>query len=133
MEEGLLLLQRILPMDLIAPPDQRLNRSSKRSRPRTARGSIKARISNVTHVDIAASDLTRSKQRCMIWLPQHVRVTAILASRSFSRFNHPNHFNLVSAWLGEAPFRAFNGKRRGPEVPADRRAAPGLSVRRATF
>jgi quinol monooxygenase YgiN len=94
--------------DLIAPPDQRLNREfDEIATTHGARVDASANFYVITHVDIAASNLAQ------VEIALHDLAAAARQSNGNFGFeilqqsNHPNHFNLVSAWLGEAPFRAF--------------------------
>ncbi len=94
--------------DLIAPPDQRFTRefddTSTSTRPRV---DASANLYVITNLDIAASNLTQAE------LALHNLATAVRQINGnrgvemLRQANHANHFNLVSAWTGEAPFHAF--------------------------
>jgi quinol monooxygenase YgiN len=94
--------------DLTAPPDRRLNREF--DNPGTAPApqvDARANFYVVAHVDIAPQDRDG--------VETSLRKFAAAARRSAGNFgfeilqqtDRPNHFNLISAWLGESPFRAF--------------------------
>jgi quinol monooxygenase YgiN len=94
--------------DLVAPPDQRLNREFDETAT-TNRARIDARASFyvITHVDIAAQDLTQIETALHKLAAAARQSSGNLGFEILRQTNHPNHFNLVSGWVGEAPFRAF--------------------------
>jgi quinol monooxygenase YgiN len=61
----------------------------------------------ITNLDIAAANLTQAE------LALHDLATAVRQINGnrgveiLRQANHANHFNLISAWTGEAPFHAF--------------------------
>ena len=94
--------------DLIAPPDQRLNREfDEIAANHGARVDERANLYVITHVDIAASDLTQAETALHDFAAAARQSNGNLGFEILQQVNHPNHFNLVSAWLGEAPFRVF--------------------------
>jgi quinol monooxygenase YgiN len=94
--------------DLIAPPDQRLNREfDEIATTRGARVDERANFYVITHVDIAASNLTLVETALHDLAAAGRQSSGNLGFEILQQINHPNHFNLVSAWLGEAPFRVF--------------------------
>jgi quinol monooxygenase YgiN len=94
--------------DLIAPPDQRLNREfDEIETTHGARVDERANFYVITHVDIAASNLTRVETALHDLAGAARQSNGNLGFEILQQINHPNHFNLVSAWLGEAPFRVF--------------------------
>ena len=94
--------------DLIAPPDQRFTREfddiSTSTKPRI---DASANLYVITNLDIAASSLPQAA------LALHNLATAVRQINGnrgveiLRQANHANHFNLISAWTGEAPFHAF--------------------------
>jgi quinol monooxygenase YgiN len=94
--------------DLIAPPDKRLNRElDEIAATHGARVDERANFYVIIHVDIAASDLTRVETALHDFAAAGRKSNGNLGFEVLQQINHPNHFNLVSAWLGEAPFRMF--------------------------
>jgi quinol monooxygenase YgiN len=94
--------------DLIAPPDQRLNREfDETATSNGARIDTRASFYVITHVDIAAPDLTQIETALRKLAAAARQSSGNLGFEILRQTNHPNHFNLVSAWVGEAPFRAF--------------------------
>ena len=94
--------------DLIAPPDQRLGREfDEIATTHGARVDERANFYVITHVDIAASNLTRVETALHDLAAAARQSNGNLGFEILQQINHPNHFNLVSAWLGEAPFRVF--------------------------
>jgi len=94
--------------DLIAPPDQRLNHEFDEVATTNGAG-IDARASFyvITHIDIAAQDLTQIETALHKLAAAARQSNGNLSFEILRQTNHPNHFNLVSGWVGEAPFRAF--------------------------
>ena len=94
--------------DLIAPADQRLNREfDEIATTHGARVDERANFYVITHVDIAASNLTRVETALHDLAAAARQSNGNLGFEILQQINHPNHFNLVSAWLGEAPFHVF--------------------------
>jgi quinol monooxygenase YgiN len=94
--------------DLVAPPDQRLNLEFDASAtPNGPRIDAHANFYVITHVDIAASDLTQIETALHKLAAAARQSSGNLGFEILRQTSHPNHFNLVGAWLGEAPFRAF--------------------------
>jgi quinol monooxygenase YgiN len=94
--------------DLIAPPDQRLNREFDETA--TTNGSridASANFYVIAHVDIATSNQTQVATALRNLAAAARQSSGNLGFEILQQIDHPNHFNLVSAWLGEAPFRAF--------------------------
>jgi quinol monooxygenase YgiN len=94
--------------DLTAPPEIRLDHELDESgTPPTPQLDARANFYVVAHMDIASPD------RAGIETSLHKLAAAARRSDGNSGFeilqqtDHPNHYNLVSAWLGESPFRAF--------------------------
>ncbi len=95
--------------DLIAPPDRRPNRELDETGT-TPGPQIDARANFyvVAHVDVALQERAG--------IEMSLRKLAAVARQSdgnlgfeiLHQTDHPNHYNLVSAWLGESPFRAFS-------------------------
>ena len=94
--------------DLIAPPDQRFNREFDVI-PITNGPRIDARANFyvIAHVDLAPSDLTPVETALHNLAAAARQSSGNLGFEILRQTNRPNHFNLVSAWLGEAPFHAF--------------------------
>jgi quinol monooxygenase YgiN len=94
--------------DLVAPPDQRLNLEFDAiATPNGPRIDAHANFYVITHVDIAASDLTQIETALHKLAAAARQSSGNLGFEILRQTSHPNHFNLVGAWLGEAPFRAF--------------------------
>jgi quinol monooxygenase YgiN len=94
--------------DLVAPPDQRLNRELDETA--TTNGApidTRASFYVITHVDIAAQDLTQIETALRKLAAAARQSSGNLGFEILRQTSHPNHFNLVSGWVGEAPFRAF--------------------------
>lgn len=117
--------------DLIAPPDRRLNQELDEV-PTTSGPQLDTRANFyiIAHVDLAASDLSRVQKALYRLADSARRTDGNLGFESLQEIDHPNHLNLVSAWLGEAPISFVCGKHRSARVPAGHRTATGLSVRR---
>jgi quinol monooxygenase YgiN len=94
--------------DLTAPPDQRLNRELDDDATVTSQTvDARANFYVVTHVDIATPD-RRLVETALYKLGAAARHTAgNLGFEILQQIDRPNHFNLISAWIGESPFRAF--------------------------
>jgi quinol monooxygenase YgiN len=94
--------------DLVAPPDQRLNREfDETATTNGARIDARASFYVITHVDIAAQDLTQIETALHKLAAAARQSNGNLGFEILRQTSHPNHFNLVGAWLGESPFRAF--------------------------
>jgi quinol monooxygenase YgiN len=94
--------------DLTAPPDRHLDHELDESTITSApQLDARANFYVVAHLDIASQDRAG--------IEASLRKLAAAARRSdgnsgfeiLQQTDHPNHYNLVSAWLGESPFRAF--------------------------
>ena len=94
--------------DLTAPPDQRRNREFDGSAAaKGAQVDARANLYVVTHVDIAAADRSRVETALHGLMAAARRSDGNLGFEILQQIDHPNHFNLISAWLGESPYRAF--------------------------
>lgn len=94
--------------DLIAPPDQRSNRElDENATTNGPRIDARANFYVIAHVDIAASDLTQVQAALHNLAAAARQSNGNLGFEVLQQTSHPNHFNLVGAWLGEAPFHAF--------------------------
>jgi quinol monooxygenase YgiN len=94
--------------DLIAPPDQRSNREfDATGTTNGARIDARASFYVITHVDIAAQDLTQIETALHKLAAAARQSNGNLGFEILRQTSHPNHFNLISGWVGEAPFRAF--------------------------
>ena len=94
--------------DLTAPPDRRLNRElDEIATAANAKVDTRADFYVVTHVDIATPDRTRV-ETALRKLALAVRQSnGNLGFEILQQTDRPNHFNLISAWLGESSFHAF--------------------------
>jgi quinol monooxygenase YgiN len=94
--------------DLIAPPDQRFTREfediSTSTKPRID-GS--ANLYVITNLDIAASNLPQAELALHNLASAERQINGNRGVEILRQANHANHFNLISAWTGEAPFHAF--------------------------
>ncbi len=94
--------------DLIAPPDQRLNREfDEIATTNGSRVDAGANFYVITHVDIAASNPIQVATALRNFAAAARQSHGNLGFEILQQTDHPNHFNLVSAWLGDAPFHAF--------------------------
>jgi quinol monooxygenase YgiN len=91
--------------DLTAPPDQRLNREIATAT--SPRVDARADFYVVTHMDIASPDRSRVETALYKLAAAARRTDGNLGFEIQQQIDRPNHFNLISAWLGESPFRAF--------------------------
>jgi quinol monooxygenase YgiN len=94
--------------DLVAPPDRRLNRefdeddaaASLQVDPRT-------NFYVVAHMDITPQDRSRVEQSLLKFAAAARRIDGNRGFEILQQADRPNHFNLVSAWVGESPYRTF--------------------------
>lgn len=94
--------------DLTAPPDQRLNHELDGIAAATgAQVDPRANLYVITHVDIAGPDRSRVETALRKLVAAARQSDGNLGFEILQQIDRPNHFNLVSAWLGESPFRAF--------------------------
>ncbi|HVW71393.1 MAG TPA: antibiotic biosynthesis monooxygenase [Steroidobacteraceae bacterium] len=94
--------------DLTAPPDQRLNREFDKGAPSAGpSGDVRANLYVITHVDIATPDRSRAETALHRLATAARRSDGNLGFEILQQIDRPNHFNLISAWLSESPFRAF--------------------------
>lgn len=94
--------------DLAAPPDQRLNREFGETATATSpRVDARADFYVVTHVDIASPDRSRVETALYKLAAAARQTDGNLGFEILQQIDRPNHFNLISAWLGESPFHAF--------------------------
>ena len=94
--------------DLIAPPDQRSNREFDEIT--TAPGQrvdARANFYVVTHVDIAPPDQSQIETALRKLAAAARQSNGNLGFEILQQIDRPNHFNLISAWIGESPFRTF--------------------------
>lgn len=95
--------------DLIAPPDRRSNREfDETGTTHGSRVDARANFYVITHVDIAASDRTPIATALHKLAVAARQSNGNLGFEILQQTDRPNHFNLVSAWLGEASFRTFS-------------------------
>jgi heme-degrading monooxygenase HmoA len=102
-------LAKGLTEDLIAPPDVRPNIVFYEAANKTgAQANTRASFYVITHVDVTTPDRTQVEAA--------LRKLAAAADRSDGNLGflvlqqspaHPNHYNLVSAWLSESSFHSF--------------------------
>jgi quinol monooxygenase YgiN len=94
--------------DLTAPPDERLTREF--DEPGTAptqQVDARANFYVLAHVDIAPQDRPGVESSLRRFAAAARRSDGNFGFEILQQANRPNHFNLISAWLGESPFRAF--------------------------
>ena len=91
--------------DLIAPPDQRLNREFDAAP--NPRVDARANFYVVTHVDIAPPDQSQIETALRKLAAAARQSDGNLGFEILQQIDRPNHFNLISAWIGESPFRTF--------------------------
>lgn len=101
-------LPKDLTDDLTAPPDQRLNRVfDEADAAADAQFDAHARFYVVTHVDVTTPDRSRV-ETALHKLADAVRQSdGNLGFEVLQQIDRPNHYNLISAWLGESPFHTF--------------------------
>lgn len=94
--------------DLTAPPERRwdheLDKSGTTPAPQL---DARANFYVVAHVDIASQDRAGIETSLHKLAAAARRSDGNLGFEILQQTDHPNHYNLVSAWLGESPFRAF--------------------------
>ena len=94
--------------DLTAPPDQRLNHELDGTATATgARVDAHANLFVITHVDIASPDRSGVETAFRKLVAAARLSDGNLGFEILQQVDRPNHFNLISAWLGESSFRAF--------------------------
>lgn len=94
--------------DLTAPPDQRLNHEFDGiETTRGARFDARANFYVFAHVDIASADRSRVEAALHKLATTARQSDGNLGFEILQQIDRPNHFNLISAWLGESLFRAF--------------------------
>lgn len=95
--------------DLTAPPDRRLNRELDDDDDAAAGLKVdpRANFYVVAHVDIATQDRSGLERSLLKLAAAARRIDGNLGFEVLQQTDRPNHFNLVSAWLGEAPYRTF--------------------------
>ena len=94
--------------DLIAPPDQRLNREFDEITTATSpRIDARANFYVVTHVDIAPPDQSQIETALRKLAAAARQSDGNLGFEILQQIDRPNHFNLISGWIGESPFRTF--------------------------
>lgn len=95
--------------DLTAPPDQRLNHEfdAVEAAGRGAQFDERAKLYVVTHVDIAAADRSQVETALHKLAATARQSDGNLGFEILQQINHSNHFNLISAWLGESLLRTF--------------------------
>jgi quinol monooxygenase YgiN len=94
--------------DLTAPPDRRLNREFDDDGPETGpRVDPRANFYVVAHLDIATPDRSGVERSLLKFAAAARQTDGNLGLEILQQIDHPNHFNLVSAWLGEQPYRVF--------------------------
>ena len=94
--------------DLAAPPDQRLNREfDEIATAPSPRVDARANFYVVTHVDIAPPDQFRIETALRKLAAAARQSDGNLGFEILQQIDRPNHFNLISAWIGESPFRTF--------------------------
>ena len=91
--------------DLIAPPDQRSNREFDAAL--SPRVDTRANFYVVTHVDIAPPDQSQIETALRKLAAAARQSNGNLSFEILQQIDRPNHFNLISAWIGESPFRTF--------------------------
>lgn len=94
--------------DLTAPPDRRLNRELDETG--TTPGPQvdgRANFYVVAHMDITPQDRAGIETSLRNLAATARRSDGNLGFEILQQTDRPNHFNLVSAWLGESSFRAF--------------------------
>jgi quinol monooxygenase YgiN len=94
--------------DLTAPPDQRLNREFDEA-DTVAGATVDARANFyvITHVDITSPDRSRVDTALRDLAAAARQSDGNLGFHVLQQTDRPNHFNLISAWLSESPFRIF--------------------------
>lgn len=94
--------------DLTAPPDERLNRDfDETAAVAGAHVNARANFYVVTHVDIIPSDRSRVESALRKLAAAGRQSNGNLGFEVLQQTDRPNHFNLISAWLGESLFHAF--------------------------
>ena len=106
--QGTRALVESLTDDLTAPPDQRLNRElDEIAAAPSPRVDSRASFYVVTHVDIAPPDQSRIEIALRKLATAARQSDGNLGFEILQQIDRPNHFNLISAWIGESPFRTF--------------------------
>ena len=101
-------LPKDLTDDLTAPPDQRLNRVfDEADAAADAQFDAHARFYVVTHVDVTTPDRSRVESGLHKLADAARQSDGNLGFEILQQIDRPNHFNLISAWLGEFPFHTF--------------------------
>ena len=95
--------------DLAAPPDRHLDHELDESDTTPApQLDARANFYVVAHMDIASQDRAGIEASLRKLAAAARRSDGTLGFEILQQTDHPNHYNLVSAWLGESPFRAFS-------------------------
>jgi quinol monooxygenase YgiN len=102
--------------NMSAPPDQRLNRLFD---PGDVSAGLqidpRANFYVIAHVDITPQDRAGIEQSLLRFAHAARRIDGNLGFEVLQQTNRPNHFNLVSAWVGEAPYRTLVASAPGRE------------------
>jgi quinol monooxygenase YgiN len=94
--------------DLIAPPDQRLNREFDAADSTPSREvDARANFYVVAHMDITPQNRAGVETSLLKFAAVARQSDGNLGFEILQQTDRPNHFSLVSAWLGESLFRAF--------------------------
>jgi len=94
--------------DLTAPPDQRFNREfDEVSTSAGRRVDARANLYIITNLEITASNLTQVGTAMQNLAAAARRSSGNLGAEILRQTNQPNHFTLISAWIGEASFHQF--------------------------
>ena len=102
--------------DMSAPPDQRLNRLFDHGDASAAlQIGPRANFYVIAHVDITPQDRAGIEQSLLRFAHAARRIDGNLSFQVLQQTNRPNHFNLVSAWVGEAPYRTLVASAPGRE------------------
>jgi quinol monooxygenase YgiN len=94
--------------DLIAPPDQRSYRVLETfAAPMRSSGDSPGNFIVITNVDIAPPSLTQVEAALHHLAAAARRSDGSLSIEILQQVNRPNHFALITAWIGGAPFHTF--------------------------
>jgi quinol monooxygenase YgiN len=98
--------------DLTAPPDRRANHELAPDPGSTgAKFDVQAHFYVIAHLDLATPDPAKIAVTLHQLVQAARRSDGNLGFTVWQQTEHPNHFNLISAWIGESPLHAFEATR----------------------
>lgn len=98
--------------DLTAPPDRRVNHELASDPGSTdAKFDARAHFYVIAHLDLATPDPAKIAMTLHLLAAAARQSDGNLGFTIWQQTEHPNHFNLISAWVSESPLHAFEATR----------------------